>query len=807
MKGHAGAATLGVIMIVKNEEENLGALLPDIRGVADEICIVDTGSTDATVAVAESFGARVDHSPWADDFSAARNRSIACASSDYLLWLDADDRIDEQDRKALMSLKPALRRQKDRAYMLKILGRSEDMPDTVSLQTRIIPNRDGVRFTGRVHEQVVPSLKEIGVRVEPLDITIRHTGYHDEEARRAKARRNLDILKAEVDDGHETANRYFFMAMACMGIQEYGQCLHYLNRARELRTDEDWLHYSFTVSTDCLLRLERIEEAASEVARGTTLFRDSPLLHYFQGLVCMKQGRYDDAAAAFRTAASLPLKIDTYPAPPDLQTTILTQHGRALLQKGSMDEALVHLSKARELADRIDASLWLTLARIHEYRKDHREAQALYLDILSDSPAHLQGLAGVLGASIELDDIDSFFQALEQLLLLLDIPLPEEEISSLSQCADLCVAIGHRLRARQEPALSMRMADAAMRLNPSCAAALLLQADLYRDKGDTVRMAACLEEALKSGADRGEVLKRLDTKASRHGDTPDLELWRIHSYDQYRDHAGMNVSVESDRLSFEKELLSGQGTEFTFEGYCCVCRRQVPFLVDFQYAYEVDGVLTPNWRERLECPGCRLNNRMRATVNVFEQECRPGRDARIYITEQTTPLFTYLSTSYPNILGSEYLGSTTALGACNARGIRNENLTRLSFGDAAFDFILSFDVFEHIPDYHQAFRECLRCLKPGGILYFSVPFAKGSAKNIVRARVLPDGEVRHVLPPEYHGDPLQSDGCLSFYQFGWELLDELKTMGFKNAAALLYWSAELGYLGGEQILFTAAKAP
>ncbi|HQI82360.1 MAG TPA: tetratricopeptide repeat protein, partial [Deltaproteobacteria bacterium] len=627
---------------------------------------------------------------------------------------------------------------------------------------------------------------------------------------------------------------------ACMGIQDYGQCLHYLGRARERRTDEDWLQYSFTVSTDCLLRLERIEEAASEVARGITLFRDSPLLHYFQGLVRMKQGRHDDAAAAFQRAASLPLKIDTYPAPPDLQTAIITQHGRALekagrthkaidvyrralrleprnkpvqqalgmalLQNGLIDEALVHLSKARELSDRVDASLWLGLARIHEFRKTHQEARALYLDILRDSPSHLQGLAGILGSSIELDDIDSFFSALEQLLVLLDIPLPEEEISSLTQCADLCVAIGLRLRQRHEPALAMRMADAAMRLNPSCAAALLLQADLYRDKGDTARMAASLEEALKNGADRSEVLARLDTGPSGHGDIPALELWRVHSYDQYREHAERNAPMERDRLSFEKSLLPGPGREFTVDGYCYVCRRRVPFLVDFQYAYEVDSDLMPNWRERLECPGCRLNNRMRATVHVFEQECRPGRDARIYITEQTTPLFAYLNRSYPNVMGSEYLGRDAAPGACNASGIRNEDLTRLSFADAAFDFVLSFDVFEHIPDYLQAFRECLRCLRPGGILFFSVPFAKRSMENIVRARVLPGGEVSHVLPPEYHGDPLQSGGCLSFYQFGWELLDELKAMGFKDATALLYWSRELGYLGGEQILFTATKA-
>ena len=116
--------TLGAVMIVKNEEERLGDILSDIRNVVDEICIVDTGSSDGTIALAESFGARIERFPWCNDFSAARNHSLACAKSDYLLWLDADDRIDEGSVKALLKLKTRLRPEKDRAYTLKILGRS-----------------------------------------------------------------------------------------------------------------------------------------------------------------------------------------------------------------------------------------------------------------------------------------------------------------------------------------------------------------------------------------------------------------------------------------------------------------------------------------------------------------------------------------------------------------------------------------------------------------------------------------------------------------------------------------------------------
>jgi hypothetical protein len=86
-----------------------------------------------------------------------------------------------------------------------------------------------------------------------------------------------------------------------------------------------------------------------------------------------------------------------------------------------------------------------------------------------------------------------------------------------------------------------------------------------------------------------------------------------------------------------------------------------------------------------------------------------------------------------------------------------------------------------------------------------VPFQRNSDKHIIRARVLPNGEIENILPPEYHGDPLNSEGVLCFYHFGWELLDQLHAIGFASATSQLYWSRELGYLGHEQIIFLAKK--
>ncbi|MCK7580332.1 MAG: class I SAM-dependent methyltransferase [Chromatiales bacterium] len=92
----------------------------------------------------------------------------------------------------------------------------------------------------------------------------------------------------------------------------------------------------------------------------------------------------------------------------------------------------------------------------------------------------------------------------------------------------------------------------------------------------------------------------------------------------------------------------------------------------------------------------------------------------------------------------------------------SEDFTRLSFADASLSAILSFDVLEHVPDYPAAARERLRCLKPGGVFVFSVPFIV-EAQSTRRARGLIDGRIEHLHPPEYHGDPVSDSGCLCYY--------------------------------------------
>jgi hypothetical protein len=280
-----------------------------------------------------------------------------------------------------------------------------------------------------------------------------------------------------------------------------------------------------------------------------------------------------------------------------------------------------------------------------------------------------------------------------------------------------------------------------------------------------------------------------------------LSVTMIASFHEYGDYI-RSMAGEYEIRDLQEQTLRVAQEHFFVPGYCFVCGWTVSFLADYTYGFKnADGQLVPNWRECLICPGCRLNNRMRAAIHIFYEMCRPQPDCSLYITEQTTPMYKWFKKAFANVVGSEYLASGRPNGTDKKGRIRHEDLTRLTFADAQFDFVLCFDVFEHIPDYRKAFRECRRVLKKGGILFFTVPFNPHSAENIIRAEISPDGTLNHLLPPEYHGDPLRESGCLCFRHFGWACLDELKHEGFSEAAVCFYWSREYGYLGKEQLLF------
>lgn len=274
-----------------------------------------------------------------------------------------------------------------------------------------------------------------------------------------------------------------------------------------------------------------------------------------------------------------------------------------------------------------------------------------------------------------------------------------------------------------------------------------------------------------------------------------LPLERFGSYEAWVAHQAQHGERYNARWRFG-QALSALAPPDIWAGYCGLCEAMVRFAVP-----SLAQGREPNLREELVCERCGLNARVRAGLQIMREAIGGDAGARIYITEQASTGFVWLQRKNPHAIGSEYVQDDSTkrvlqqyLFDLGGQGhIRFEDITRLNMADASLDAIVSFDVLEHVPDYRQALREFARTLRPGGALVLTAPFISQSKETVIRARLTESGEVEHLLPAEYHGDPLGAGGILCYYHFGWDLLEHLREAGFARVDMTLGWSPAMGW--------------
>ena len=220
-------------------------------------------------------------------------------------------------------------------------------------------------------------------------------------------------------------------------------------------------------------------------------------------------------------------------------------------------------------------------------------------------------------------------------------------------------------------------------------------------------------------------------------------------------------------------------------GICACCGRLRFFENDLLYGGSDTPVCQINFRERMVCPVCKLNNRMRSTFQVILREMNRYPQGDLLIYEAVTSFYALLEEKCRkakwNIVGTEYFGDSYE-GGTLVNGIRHEDAAALSFADNSFDIIVSNEVFEHIPDVFPAMTEMYRVLRPGGRVIFTVPIDPHLEKSLQRAKI-ENGEIVHLLEPEIHGNPVDANGSLAFWTLGWDILDQMKKAGFSDGYA------------------------
>jgi tetratricopeptide (TPR) repeat protein len=232
-----GPKTLGVVMIVKNEAHNLPELFETIAQVADEVVVVDTGSSDGTQTLCKHWGVTLLSDPWRDDFSRPRNRGISASTSRYLIWLDADDRLPPQTQRELIRLRDqVLVRAEPRAYEMEIHNEDASgmLRDRV-LQVRIFPRHPKVRFQHIIHEELVTSLRAAGIPREVTEMAIVHTGYASPEMLRRKHARNEALLRKSLQDNGVSVHHLVHLAHAVGGTGRLQEGEAFITQAIEVQ--------------------------------------------------------------------------------------------------------------------------------------------------------------------------------------------------------------------------------------------------------------------------------------------------------------------------------------------------------------------------------------------------------------------------------------------------------------------------------------------------------------------------------------------------------------------------------------------
>ncbi|AEW06724.1 glycosyl transferase family 2 [Sulfobacillus acidophilus DSM 10332] len=296
---------LTVSMIVKNEEIFLPRCLESVQGVADDIVIVDTGSTDQTLAIAHQFGARTRQIEWPNDFAKARNVSLEMVQTPWVLVMDADEVLVAED---IPRLEKAIKEPFADAYNIRIVSlanKAENISE--SYVARLFRHVPGIFWEGKIHEQIIPSLIRAKLTLMQLNVRLLHYGYMDGVSHeRNKGERNLQLLLEALKDNPKDAYLTWQLSQTYLGLNRSEEAQAMARKVFKLITPDSPFHpLTYVLLAKAYWQGNRprkaltvLEEAAFQYPTFTDLF-------FLQGLIRTHLKEWDKALYAFRQCLKL----------------------------------------------------------------------------------------------------------------------------------------------------------------------------------------------------------------------------------------------------------------------------------------------------------------------------------------------------------------------------------------------------------------------------------------------------------------------------------------------------------------------
>ena len=296
---------ISVCIITKNEEKYIETCLQNLKRYDWEIVVTDTGSTDKTVEICQKYAHQVHHFDWINDFAAARNYCISKASNDWILSVDSDEYLQNQQtsEELIKLLKPCLTHPESAGMVKQINPHVTSAASSTSIEpvARIF-NKRYYTYVGKIHEQAVRIDGKKSTHFEtPFELY--HEGYADSVTLQKKSQRNIELLKKELETTPDDPYLYFQLGQSYFVINEYKKAYPIFQKGLELDVDPN-LQYVKTMVTSyghTMLNLKKYEEALSfeGIYDAFSSYADFVFL---MGLIYMNNALFDEAIAQFLQA-------------------------------------------------------------------------------------------------------------------------------------------------------------------------------------------------------------------------------------------------------------------------------------------------------------------------------------------------------------------------------------------------------------------------------------------------------------------------------------------------------------------------
>ncbi len=288
------APILTLSMIVKNEEKYLEECLDSIKDLADEIVIVDTGSTDKTVEIAKKFNAKIYDFNWINDFSAARNFALSKSNGKWILYLDADERLKAD---SISLLKNHINNSNNAALCNVISLGSSQGSSNIMQYARLFPNNKSLQFEGAVHEQIEPALIKNGYLLEKTKIEIIHLGYDvNNNILIEKAKRNLELLLKDYLK-NPSGYKAFHIGSTFIVLNEFEKAINYFHEAiKDERLESNHKAHCYRYLAAYELNVSKnIDNALSYAVDGCKLNAKQPLLNVILSNIYLYKGEFRES--------------------------------------------------------------------------------------------------------------------------------------------------------------------------------------------------------------------------------------------------------------------------------------------------------------------------------------------------------------------------------------------------------------------------------------------------------------------------------------------------------------------------------